>query len=69
MPTYTFKTLQELIWAVVVALVTYLYTLAQTGLPAGDWKAITIAIAAGAGRAVLAAIVAFISKTGGFTTS
>ena len=67
--SYLFKTWPELAWAVFVALVTYLYTIAQTGLPAGDWKAITIAIAAGAGRAVLAAIMAFISKSGGFTAS
>ena len=66
--SYSFKTLQELGWAVAVAVLTYLGTINFGGLNPTDWKAWGPAILAGAGRAVLAAIIAFISPTGGFQT-
>lgn len=61
--SYNFKTLQELIWAAAVAVITYLSTATAAGVPAD--KAAWIALAAGAGRAVLAALVAFVN--GGFS--
>lgn len=64
--TYTWKTLQELGWAVAVAVVTYLSGVVAAGIPVD--KAAWLALGAGVARAVLAAIVAFISPTGGFQT-
>lgn len=66
MPIYNFKFLQEVIWAVVVAAVTYLATVLQAGIPVGE--AAWIAVGAGVARAVLAAIVAKLGS-GGFQTS
>ena len=63
--TYNWKTLQELGWAVAVAVVTYLSGAVGAGLPVD--KAAWLAIGAGVARAALAAIVAFISPSGTFS--
>lgn len=63
--SYTFKVIPELVWAVVLAVLAYLAE-ALSGLKLADWQAWLPIIAAGAGRAVLAAIVAFFTKTGTF---
>lgn len=65
--TYTWKSLQEFGWAVVVAAITYLSSVLAGGIPID--KAAWLAIAAGLGRAVLAAIVAKLSPSGGFQSS
>lgn len=64
--TYTWKTLQEIGWAVATAAVAYLSGVMAAGIPAD--KAAWIALGAGLARAVLAAIVAFISPSGSFQT-
>lgn len=62
--SYTWKALQEIVWAAVVAALTYLSAAFAGGIPAD--KAAWLAIAAGAGRAIIAAIVAYFSKSGSF---
>lgn len=66
MPQYTFKFLQETIWAVVVAALTFLSSELAAGIPVD--KAAWLAVAAGLIRAVLAAIVAKLGS-GGFQAS
>lgn len=64
--TYVFKALPELVWAILQALGVYLAALNFADLPSGDWKAFALAIAGGAVRPVLAAILAYFSKSGSF---
>ena len=64
--SYTFKIIPELAWAIVLAVLVYLAD-ALSGLKLADWQLWLPVIVAGAGRAVLAAIVAFFTKTGTFT--
>ena len=63
--SYSWKTLQELGWAIAVAIIVYLGT-AFSGLNISDWHVWLPVVLAGAGRAAIAAIVAFISPSGTF---
>jgi hypothetical protein len=64
--SYSFKAIQELVWAVVVAVIVYLGT-ALVGLKIDDWQTWLPIIAAGAGRAVVAAILAYFAPSGTFS--
>ena len=64
--TYNWKTLQELGWAVVVAIVTYATPIIAGANPS-DWRTWLPALAAGCGRAALAAILAKVSPSGTFS--
>lgn len=64
--TYNWKTLQELGWAIAVAVVTYAAPVIAGANPT-DFKTWGLALLAGCGRAALSAIVAFISPSGGFS--
>ena len=65
--TYNWKALQEVLWAVAVGVIAYLNTTLALGVPAD--KAAWIALGAGAARAALAAVVAWISSRGSFQVS
>jgi hypothetical protein len=69
MLTYNFKALQEVGWAAVVAGVTYAAGVIGAGVDPGDWRIWLPALAAGAGRAALAALAAKLSTSGGFSAS
>ena len=67
--TYQFKSLQELVRALAVALLTWVGALNFAGLSVDNWKPWAIAAGAGAGQAVLAALLAWLSPTGTFSKS